>query len=171
MKRLSTLMGAALLAGSMMFAQQPPATEAAAIKGAYNGIKNNLTKAAERMPEDQYGFKASPDIRTFGALIAHIADAQGRTCGAIAGSQWESAGSKTSKGDLVAALKASFDACDGVINSLTDEDATKTVSMGRGGARPKFAVLWGVITHSNEEYGYLSVYLRLKGIVPPSTQP
>src|SRR5579872_3168900 len=105
-------MTTALLAGGTIFAQAPT-TEPATLKGAYNGIKANLTKAAEKMPDDQYGFKASPDIRTFGALIAHIADAQGRTCGAIAGSQWESAGSKTSKGDLVAALKASFDACDG----------------------------------------------------------
>lgn len=167
--KLSTLMIAAAFAGGA-FAQQA-ATEASSIKGAYNGIKNNLTKAAERMPDDDYSFKATPDIRTFGALIAHIADAQGRTCGAIAGSQWQSAGSKTSKADLVAALKASFEVCDGVINSLSDEDATKTVSMGRGGARPKFAVLWGLISHSNEEYGYLSVYMRLKGIVPPSTQP
>jgi DinB superfamily len=159
---------AALCAGSL-FAQQA-VTESAAIKGAYNGIKGNLTKAAEAMPDDQYNFKASPDIRTFGALIAHIADAQGRTCAAVAGSTPpESAGSKTSKADLVAALKASYDICDGVINSLSDEDATKTVSLGRGGPRSKFAVLWGMIAHSNEEYGYLAVYMRLKGIVPPSS--
>ena len=161
--------GAAVLAASTVLAQQP-ATESAALKGAYNGIKNNLMKAAEKMPDNQYDFKASPDIRTFGALIGHIADAQGRTCGAVAGSQWESVASKTSKADLVAGLKASFDVCDGVFNSLTDEDATKTVSMGRGGARSKFAVLWGVIVHSNEEYGYLAVYMRLKGVVPPSSE-
>ena len=47
--------------------------------------KSNLIKAAEKMPEDQYGFKASPDIRTFGALIAHVADVQGRICSAAAG--------------------------------------------------------------------------------------
>ena len=171
MNRFSTLTITALLAGSTMFAQAPT-TEATAIKGAYNNIKGNLTKAAEKMPDDQYSFKASPDIRTFGALIAHIADAQGRTCATVAGSTLpESAGSKTAKADLVAALKASYDICDGVINSLTDEDATKTVSAGRGGPRSKFAVLWGMIAHSNEEYGYLSVYMRLKGIVPPSSEP
>jgi hypothetical protein len=165
------LMTTALLASSTIFAQAPT-TESAAIKGAYNGIKANLTKAAEKMPDDQYNFKASPDIRTFGALIAHIADAQGRTCAIVAGSTPpESAGSKTAKADLVAALKASYDICDGVINSLSDEDATKTVNVGRGGARSKYAVLWGMITHSNEEYGYLAVYMRVKGIVPPSSEP
>jgi hypothetical protein len=171
MNQFSKLMTTALVASGAIFAQQPT-TESAAIKAAYNGIKANMVKAAEKMPDDQYGFKASADIRTFGALIAHVADAQGRTCAAVAGSTPpESAGSKTAKADLVAALKASFDICDGVINSLSDEDATKTVSMGRGGPRSKFAVLWGVIAHSNEEYGYLAVYMRLKGVVPPSSEP
>jgi len=169
--RFSTLISGVVLAASSVFGQQA-VTEAAAIKAAYNGIKNNLTKAAEKMPDDQYSFKASPDIRTFGALIAHIADAQGRTCAAVAGSTPpQSAGSKTAKAELVEALKASYEICDGVINSLSDEDATKTVSMGRGGPRSKFAVLWGMIAHSNEEYGYLAVYMRIKGVVPPSSEP
>src|SRR5262249_50095240 len=170
-KRFSMWMSAAMFAGSCVFAQQA-VTEAAAIKGAYEGIKRNMNGAAEKMPDDQYNFKASPDIRTFGALIAHVADAQARTCAAVSGATApESAGSKTAKADLVAALKASFDICDGVVNSLSDEDATKTVNMGRGGPRSKFAVLWGLIAHSNEEYGYLAVYMRIKGIVPPSSTP
>ena len=169
-KKISLLIIAALCAGSV-FAQQP-VTEATALKGAYANIKGNMNGAAEKMPDDQYNFKASPDIRTYGALIAHVADAQARTCAAVAGSTApESAGSKTSKADLSAALKASFDICDGVFNSLTDEDATKTISAGRGGPRSKFAVLWGLIAHSNEEYGYLAVYMRLKNIVPPSSTP
>lgn len=151
---------------------QQPTTEATALKAQYNGIKNNLSKAAEKMPDDQYGFKASADIRTFGALIAHVSDAQARTCAAVAGSPPPaSAGNKTAKADLVAALKTSFEVCDGVFNSLTDEDATKMVSAGRGGPRSKFAVLWGLVAHSNEEYGYLAVYMRLKGVVPPSSEP
>lgn len=162
---------AALCAGSGVFAQQA-VTEAAAIKQAYAGIKRNMLGTAEAMPDDQYNFKASPDIRTFGALIAHVADSQARTCAAVAGSTPpESAGSKTTKADLTAALKASYDICDGVINSLNDEDAAKTVNPGGRGPRSKFAVLWGMIAHSNEEYGYLAVYMRLKGIVPPSSAP
>jgi hypothetical protein len=166
--RTSTLMLAALLAGSALHAQTP----AAELKAAYTAIKANLTKAAEKMPDDGYSFKASPDIRTFGALIAHVADAQGRTCAAIAGATAPAgAGSKTAKADLIAALKASYDICDGVINSLTDEDAARTVSMGRGGQRTKLGALWGLVAHSNEEYGYLAVYMRLKNVVPPSSEP
>jgi DinB superfamily len=173
---------AVFAAGSALYAQPPaapttpppPATEATVLKRSYNSIKTNLTKAADRMPEDQYGFQASPDIRTFGALIGHIADVQGGTCARVAGSPAPpSAGKMTAKADLVAALKASFDVCDTVFNGLTDADAGKMVPSGRGGATSsEFATLWGlIIGHSNEEYGYLSVYMRLKGIVPPSTQP
>lgn len=170
MNRKSMWMLAAV-AASPLFAQQPM-TEVAIIKQAYAGIKSNLTKAAEKMPEDQYNFKASPDIRTFGALIAHVADVQGRICAAAGGGEAPpSAGDKTAKADLVAALNKSFEVCDAVFNSLTDEDATKTMSMGRGGPRSKLGTLWQfVIAHSNEEYGYLAVYMRLKGIVPPSSE-
>jgi hypothetical protein len=162
----------AAFAASSLFAQ-PPATEVAALKQSYAGIKGNLTKAAEKMPEDQYGFKASPDIRTFGALIAHIADTQGQICSAAAGSaRPASAADKTSKADLVAALNNSFTVCDGVFDSLTDADASKTMSLGRGGPRNEFATLWQlIIGHSNEEYGYLAVYMRIKGVVPPSSEP
>jgi hypothetical protein len=161
---------AAFAAGSL-YAQQA-ATEVAALKQSYAAIKGNLTKAAEKMPEDQYGFKASPDIRTYGALIGHVADVQGRICAAAAGSTPPaSPADKTSKEDLVAALNNSFKICDGVFDSLTDADATKTMNMGRGGPRNEFATLWQlIIGHSNEEYGYLAVYMRIKGVVPPSSE-
>jgi hypothetical protein len=161
---------AAFAAGSLL--AQPAATEAAALKQSYAGIKANLTKAAEKMPEDQYNFKASPDIRTFGALIAHVADVQGQICSAAAGSaRPASAGDKTAKADLVAALENSFKVCDGVFDSLTDADASKTMNLGRGGPRNEFATLWQlIIGHSNEEYGYLAVYMRIKGVVPPSSE-
>jgi DinB superfamily len=161
---------AAMGAGSL-YAQQT-ASEAAALKQAYASIKGNVMKAADKMPEDQYGFKASPDIRTFGGLIGHVADVQGRICAAAAGSTPPpSPADKTAKADLVAALDASFKICDGVFDSLTDADATKTMSLGRGGPRNEFATLWTlIIGHSNEEYGYLAVYMRIKGVVPPSSE-
>jgi uncharacterized damage-inducible protein DinB len=164
-----TLATFAALAGAVVLqAQNPMSTE---LKSAYAGIKTNVTKAAEKMPEDQYGFKASPDIRTFGALIGHIADAQTSFCSTAAGAAKRGdASTKTTKADLVAALKASFDVCDGVINSLTDADATAMIA-ARGGQRSKLSVLWTMVAHSNEEYGYLAVYMRIKGIVPPSTEP
>jgi len=163
MKRL-TVLSASLALAAALHAQ--PAAE---LKQAYNGIKNNLTRAAEKMPDDAYDFKASPDVRTFGALIGHIADSQLRTCSAVNGEMKQAnAGSMTSKADLVAALKASVEACDTAFDKLTDANAGDMIK-GPRGERSRLGVLTGVVVHDNEEYGYLAVYMRLKSVVPPSS--
>src|ERR1035438_7289728 len=88
----------------------PLITEA---KQAYASIKANLTAMAAKMPPEAYDFKATPDVRTFGGLVAHVADTQMRTCALVVGEQKTAdAASKTAKNDLVAALKASFDEWD-----------------------------------------------------------
>ncbi|MBI3694618.1 MAG: DinB family protein [Acidobacteria bacterium] len=164
---LTMVFVAAIAANCALQAQNPLIAEA---KQAYTGIKNNLTKMAEKMPEENYSFKATPDIRTFGQLVAHVADAQTRTCSAVKGEQKQAnAASKTSKADLVAALKDSFAECDAAFDSLTDATATEMVRAGRG-QRSKLGTLIGITTHDNEEYGYMAVYLRLKGVVPPSSE-
>ena len=156
------------LAGAFAIQAQNPLI--AETKQAYNGIKNNLMKMAEKMPEENYGFKPVPEIRTFGALVGHVADAQTRTCSAVKGEPKQAnAGSKTAKADLVAALKDSFAECDAAFDSLTDATATQMIQAGRG-QRSKLGALVGTVTHSNEEYGYMAVYLRLKGVVPPSSE-
>lgn len=170
MKRYSMTILALALAGALQ--AQPANPLSAELKSAYNRVKNNFTKAAEKMPEDQYGFKATPELQTFGQRIAHIADSNMSTCSSLKGARKSvDARSKTSKADLVAALKESFDECDSVIDSLTDAEATAMVTGGRGGPRSRLASLYGVVAHDNELYGYISVYLRLKGIVPPSSEP
>jgi hypothetical protein len=94
------------------------------VKAAYQPAKINILKAAEKMPESEYGFKPTPDVRTFGQLIAHVADAQMGMCGVARGEPRRGdAASKTSKADLVAALKASNDVCDGVYNTITEGEA------------------------------------------------
>jgi DinB superfamily len=163
---LTLLPVAALALTCALQAQNPLSTEA---KQAYTGVKNNLTRAAEKMPADAYDFKASPDIRTFGALIGHIADSQMGTCSAVNGEMKQGgASSKTKKDELVAALKSSFEECDKAFDALTDASAGSMVKTRRG-ERTKLGTLVGVTTHDNEEYGYLAVYMRLKGIVPPSS--
>ena len=102
-------------------------------------------------------------------MVAHVADAQARMCSAVNGeTKSVDAASKATKAELVAALKESFAICDQAFSSLTDANATQPVHMGRMD-RPRLAALVGTLSHSNEEYGYTAVYLRLKGIVPPST--
>src|ERR1700704_4078547 len=85
----------------------------AELKTAYTNTKTKFTKLAEKMPDDGYNFKATPEVRPFGANIAHIADAQLRTCSGVNGEQKTgTAGTKTAKADILAALKESFTECD-----------------------------------------------------------
>ena|SRR5271165_172618 len=145
----------------------PLSTEA---KQAFNAIKNNLVKMAEKMPEEAYGFQPVPEIRTFGQLIAHVADAQLRTCSAVLGEQKQAnAASKSAKADLVAAMKEAVAECDKAFESLTDANAAEMIKTPRG-QRTKLGALVGNTIHDNEEYGYMAVYMRLKGVVPPSSE-
>jgi uncharacterized damage-inducible protein DinB len=158
------------VAGMIAAQAQAPPSVAASAKGAYNRIKTNFIKAAEKMPEENYSFKPVDAVETFGQRVAHIADPQLASCSALTGERKTgTAKSKTSKADLVAAIKESFDACDKAFDALTDANALEPVAAGRG-QQPRIAVLYGLIVHSNEVYGAMGVYMRLKGIVPPSSE-
>ncbi len=162
-----TLLGA-LLPAAALNAQNPLSSD---LKNSYNGIKGTIIKAADEMAEADYSFKASPAERTYGEIVGHIADVQLALCGNAKGEQKKGdAGTKTSKADLVAALKASFDYCDAVYDSLTDADAATKVTMFGPNKATKLAVLNFNIAHDNEMYGQMVVYLRIKGLVPPSSQ-
>jgi len=167
-KRYITIMLAASLAATLQAQNANPlSTEA---KQAYTVIKNHLLKMADKMPEEHYAFKPTPEIRTFGQLVAHVADSQARTCSAVNGEQKAlNAASKTSKADLVAALKEAFAMCDTAFDSLSDAKAAEMIKTARG-ERSRLGALVANTTHDNEEYGYMAVYLRLKGIVPPSSE-
>jgi hypothetical protein len=169
MNRYSMTMLTAVFSFAGLLPAQAPSGLAAEAKQAYNGIKNNLTRMADKMPEGDYAFKASPDIRSFGELMAHVADSQARTCSAANGEMKSvDAAKKSGKAELVAALKESFMICDKAFESLTDANATEMIK-GPRGQRTRLGTLNGVIVHGNEEYGYMAVYLRIKGIVPPSS--
>jgi uncharacterized damage-inducible protein DinB len=138
------------------------------LKQFYTVRKGDLLKAADRMPAEDYDFKPTPDVRTFAQLLAHIIDAQMGFCSAVKGEPRKiNAASKTSKADLVAALKTSFEECDSAFVLMTD--ATSVQMIKAGGERSKLGTLLYATLHDNEEYGYLAMYLRLKGLVPPST--
>ena len=142
-----------------------------AIRQSYSAVKGNLLKAADKMPDAGYAFQPAPEERNFGAWVAHIADAQTAICSRALGTpKAPSAASKTSKADLVAALKDSFDLCDAAYAALNDANANDTVQSFRGPS-PRLAVLAFNVAHDNEGYGSMAVYLRLKGIVPPSSEP
>jgi len=164
MNRAALVIFAASLAGTL-HAQNPLIGEA---KQTYTGVKNNLLKAAEKMPDAEYGFKPTDAQQTFAQRMLHVAG-QIRTCGNIAGQQKTIDASKTDKESVLAALKESFAVCDAAWAAMNDTTAHEMIA-GRGGQRTKLGVLIGNTNHDSEMYGYISVYMRLKGVVPPSSE-
>lgn len=168
MNRLFVLTLLAALGGGAAFAQTNPFSADA--KTSYTGIKNTILKAADKMPEANYSFRTVPEVRTYGEIIGHIADTQLLLCGMAKGEQKAgTAGKLTSKADLVAALKASFDYCDGVYNSMNDATGAVVIKMF-GRDMTKLGVLNFNTMHDQEMYGTAVAYLRIKGIVPPSSE-
>jgi hypothetical protein len=136
----------------------------------YALIKNSILRAADRMPTAEYSFRSTPQVRSFAEMIAHVADAQVRMCGVVKGeSPTATAGSKTAKAELVAALKASFDYCDPVYESMTDAAGGAKVKWARWDMSKLGLLNWN-ISHDNEMYGIIAAFLRLKGLVPPSSE-
>jgi uncharacterized damage-inducible protein DinB len=138
----------------------------------FASVKNNILKSAQEMPEENYSFKPTPDVRSFGQIIGHIADAQYEFCGPVLGDTTkppEIEKTKTSKADLIQGLNDAFAYCDKAYDGMTDAKATEMASWF-GRKMPKLVVLEINIAHTDEHYGNLVTYLRMKGLVPPSSQ-
>ena len=132
-----------------------------------------IVRAAEKVPEDLYAFRATPDVRSMGQLFGHVADALFSMCSAASGSKPTRTGiekSVTTKPALVAALKEGVSHCNSVIDTMTDQKVTETVPF-IGGQTPRVSVLYFAVAHAYEHYGNLVTYMRLKNIVPPSSEP
>lgn len=144
----------------------------------YDIMKGYLTRAAEKMPEEHYAFKPTPDVRSFGQLVGHVADANFGFCSVAAGEKPPMGGfdgtnslekSKTSKADLQKALADSFAYCDKVHGGMTDVAGAATVKMFAG-EMAKLSVLEFNTHHDFEHYGNMVTYMRIKGLVPPSSE-
>jgi uncharacterized damage-inducible protein DinB len=142
-------------------------------KRAYGQMKTWLLASAEKMPAENYSFKPTDAVRSFGQVVGHVADAQYLFCSVALGEKNPAPKieqTKTSKADLIAALKDAFAYCDKAYDGMTDASATQMVKLF-GGDMPKPVVLTVNDMHASEHYGNLVVYLRLKDIVPPSSEP
>jgi uncharacterized damage-inducible protein DinB len=158
-----------------VFSQEKGSSEnpfSAINKRTYERTKGVLLRSAEKMPEDNYNFKPVDTVRTYGQIIGHVADAQYLFCSTASGQKnpdLKIEKTKTSKADLVAALKDAFAYCDKVYDSMTDSASTQMVKFF-GNDMPKFAVLNVNFGHNMEHYGNLVSYMRIKGIVPPTSE-
>ena len=139
-------------------------------------VKGYITRAAEKMPEEHYAFKPTKDVRSFGQLIGHVADANFGFCAAVAGEKpamggFESPIEKgtTTKADLQKALAESFAFCDAQLDAMTEAKAAEMTDFFRG-KQPRLNILQFNIAHDMEHYGNLVTYMRIKGLLPPSSQ-
>jgi uncharacterized damage-inducible protein DinB len=150
---------------------------AAVAKAMEATIRQNLAQAAEAMPAEDYAFKATPEIRSFAQLVGHVVNANFFFCSQAAGEKSPATRNYeqlSDKAALVAAINESLAYCDKVYGATTDANFNQPVKMPPGPGNPatdtiRGAVLMFNMTHNNEHYGNMVVYLRLKKIVPPST--
>jgi len=171
--KIRILLTIACAATCALSAQTPPApkqTESPAtkeIREEFYAVTNNIRKAAEKMPESNYAFKPTPEMRSFGEVLVHVADVQAKMCESIIRDKKPvTAVSGGSKAEIQKALATSFDECYEAFSELSAENQNQSVAPGKPA---RIAALTMVLGHNNEEYGYMAVYLRLKGIAQPST--
>ena len=141
-------------------------------KGAYDRLKDILVRLAKKMPEENYSFKPTEAVRSYGQIIGHVADAQYMFCSIELGEKNPAPNieqTKSSKADLVTALKAAFAYCDKAYDGMTDASAPQMVKLF-GNDAPKLGVLTVNNMHDMEHYGNLVTYMRMKNIVPPTSE-
>jgi uncharacterized damage-inducible protein DinB len=141
-------------------------------KAAYARMKGIMLASAEKMPEESYSFKPVDTVRSYGQLVGHLADAQYLFCSIALGEKNPGLNiekTKTSKADLIAALKEAEAYCDKAYDTMTDAAGAQTVKLF-GNDAPKLDVLVVNNMHNMEHYGNMVTYMRIKGIVPPTSE-
>jgi uncharacterized damage-inducible protein DinB len=172
MKRVLFTVGALICGASLASAQAPANPMQTSLKGQYDAIKVNLTRTAAKVPEDLYSFKPTPEVRSLGQLIGHLADANFGICATAAGEKPPQSGiekSATTKAALSKALGDAVAYCDKVIAGLDDTKGMEVTKFFTG-PTTRLGVIAFNTAHANEHYGNLVTYMRLKGIVPPSSE-
>jgi hypothetical protein len=176
---VAALIFAVFVIATASAAQQTPApagrtlTLSGEMLRGFQTMQRDLAEAAEKMPDEHYGFRPTPDIKPFGQLVAHVALAQFGTCATLKGEpnprKDEEEDASRTKADAIALLKASAGYCDPAVSALTDAAMTELTKMGPN-QLAKGLLPASLVGHGAEMYGTMAVYLRLKGIVPPTTE-
>ena len=167
-----------MVGGSRMQAQTPATSPVSdAIRATWDGAKKNIKDSATIAEATQaiFDFKPVDTVRTYGQIVAHVAGANYEFCAAAKGEKApnsEAAFDKlTTKADIVKAWDASVAYCDAIYKALTDTTAGQTIDMPFSmGKAPRARPLIMNAGHLNEHYGNLVTYMRIKGIVPPTSR-
>ncbi|MBB5344983.1 DinB family protein [Tunturibacter empetritectus] len=170
---MAMVMTTGVLMGQAPAAPTGPSGPAAEVQRGYAAQKGNILKSADRMPESDYQFKPTPDVRTYARVVNHVTEAQLRTCGAVnrtAAAELAKVPADTAdKAAIVEGLKASFAECDKAFAAVTDANLGDMFDVFNA-KRSRIGIMWGTVSHDNEQYATLALYLRLKGLVPPSSE-
>jgi uncharacterized damage-inducible protein DinB len=183
-KLFAVVMFGSLLAipAAAQTAPQAPANPLSTwLKNAYTANRKNIVKSAEKMPEENYGMRPGPqeEVRTFGQQVGHVARYNYLWCAQAKGEKNPSAGTDLeklpTKAELLKALNDAFTYCDSAYAALTDASGMEMIDItqesGRQTRNLRMALLILNYGHNNEIYGNLVTYLRIKSIVPSSSEP
>lgn len=175
MKRMCMGLLLAATAASGVSAQQGSTAITDSLKGPFTMVKGNITRAAEQVPEAQYAYQPTKEVRTFGQLVGHIADANYMFCALASGEKTPAASveqTMKTKAELQKALAASFDFCDRAFAGLNDQTgaAEATIAAINNLKSTKLGVLALNTAHDMEHYGNMVTYMRMNKMVPPSSQ-
>jgi uncharacterized damage-inducible protein DinB len=151
------------------------------LHNAFNTNRKNIVRSAEKVPEELYGLRPGPqvEVRTFGQILGHLANFNYLWCSQAKGEKNPGQGNDfeklASKAALIRALSDAFTYCDGVYAALTDpsglEIITVTQENGRQAQVPRMSLLVLNYGHNNDHYGNMVTYMRIKSIVPASSEP
>src|SRR5579862_3284964 len=159
-----------LFAPIVAWSQENPMS--AFTKRVYGFQKDVLIRSAEKMPEENYSFKPVDSVRSYGQMVGHLADGQYEFCSVALGEKNPELNiekTKTSKADLITALKTAFAYCDKAYDAMTDASGSQMVKLF-GTDTPKLGALNFNNVHNWEHYGNLVTYMRIKNVVPPSSE-
>jgi len=173
MQRLVWMLALLCVSGAPAAAQ----TASDAVRSSWNSVKRDIKESAEQMPEENFAFQPTAAVRSFGAILTHVAGASYELC---ASAKNEDApfkedsfeGKMTTKADIVKVTNEAIAYCDAAFAQLTDANMADKVHAGFGGQNQvsRLTSLIGQIAHDNEHYGNLVTYFRLKNMVPPSSK-
>ena len=134
--------------------------------------RRQMVAIAEAMPAEKFHFKPTPEVRSFGEIVAHFAGENLAWMETVAGVPDSGRGARITnlqdRGEILRAVSEYFDYGATVLANLTDQTALETVPL-MGRRLPRWLVVMEAIGHSKEHYGNLVTYLRLSGITPPAS--
>jgi len=166
-----------------LHAQNPPPANPMAswLRGAYTNNRSYIARAAEKMPQELYGMRPGEqtEVRSFGQLIGHLANYNYLWCSQAKGEKNPADGNDfektTSKTALVKAVNDALTYCDGVYGALTDASGQEVLQITQENGRRTQSLRMSLLVlnygHNSEHYGNVVTYMRIKSIVPPSSEP